>query len=471
MSRERLSNIDTLMLRVEDPVHPNVGTGVLILGAPIDVDRLKATIEARLLRFGRFRQRIVQPLLPWGHLYWEDDPDFDLDYHLQQVTLSPPGDQSALQELVSFLASIPLNLNRPLWQLHLIKVYGPGCALVCRVHHSLADGVALMYVLLALADTDPDAPPPFLEPVYRPPKRGSKRRLALRLAQKGLELSANLPKATEVASLGKAAATAARELLLSSPDSDTVLRGKQGEPKRAAWSAPIPLDDIKTIGRRLDATVNDVLLAAMTGALGRYLAARGDPLPDVDIHALVPISVRPEGSEEELGNRLGIVLVSLPVDIADPIDRLRELKIRMDEHKHSLEAPTIYAAMKAFGRAPSRLIKPAVDYLCTRATVVVTNVKGPQDPLYLAGSPLEALMFWIPRFGGIGVGISILSYAGEVRAGAISDLNMVSDPEVLIAGFQTEFDTLLAVGKSPQMAELSVKLDDAQAAPDEIQTA
>jgi diacylglycerol O-acyltransferase len=451
MGRERLSNIDTLMLRVEDPVQPNVGTGVMILGAPIDVDWLKATLEARLLRFGRFRQRIVQPLLPWGHLYWEDDLDFDLDYHLQQATLPPPGDQAALQELVSLLTSIPLDLNRPLWQMHLVKVYGPGCALVCRVHHGLADGVALMHVLLALADTDPEAPPPFMEPGYRSQTPSSKRRSASRLAQRGLGLLANLPKATQVASLGKDAATVARDLLLSSPDSDTVLRGKQGEPKRAAWSAPIPLDDIKTIGRRLGATVNDVLLAAMTGALGRYLSEQGDPLSDVDMHALIPISLRPEDSEEELGNRIGVVFVSLPVDVTDPIDRLRELKRRMDEHKHSPEAPTIYAAMKAFGRAPSRLIKPAVDYLCARATVVVTNVKGPQESLYLAGAPLEAFMFWIPRFGGIGLGVSILSYAGEVRAGAISDRDIVSDPEVLIGGFRTEFDALLAVAleKSP----------------------
>lgn len=470
MSRERLSNIDTLMLRVEDPVQPNMGTGVMILGAPIGVGRLKETIEARLLRFDRFRQRVVQPLLPWRHLRWEDDPDFDLDYHLQQVTLPPPGDQAALQELVSSLASIPLDLNRPLWQMHLIEAYGPGCALVCRVHHSLADGVALMHVLLALADIDPEASLRALEPGYRPEVPEVKRRLARRLGKKGLKLAAGLAKATKVVRRRKDVATAVTDLLLVSPDSNTVLRGQQGKLKQAAWSAPIPLDDIKNIGHRLGGTVNDVLLTAVTGALGRYLADRGEPLFDVDVHALVPISLRSEGSEGELGNRIGIVLLSLPTDIADPVDRLRELKRRMDRHKHSLEAPIVYAAMKTFGRAPSRWIKPAVDYLCDRATVVMTNVKGPQEPLYLAGAPLEAFMFWIPRFGGIGVGVSIVSYAGEVRVAAISDRAIVSDPESLIIGFRAEFDALLALAleKSPSMAELSAKLDDALAALDEL---
>ncbi len=471
MTRERLSNIDTVMLRVEDPVQPNMGTGVMLLGAPIDVEWLKATIEARLLRFDRFRQRVVQPRLPWGHLYWEDDLDFDLDYHLQQAVLPPPGDEAALQELVSLLASIPLDLNRPLWQVHLVKTYGKGSALICRVHHSLADGVALMHVLLSLAESDPGASPPFTKPEPQPQANpGSqrsglraRRRAAMSLAQTGLRMLARPPRATELARLAKQASTAVGDLLLSPPDSDTVLRGKPSVPKRAAWSVSIPLDDIKTIGRRLDGTVNDVMLSTMTGALRRYLQDQREPPSDADVSALVPVSLRPEGTEEELGNRIGIVFLRLPIELVDPVDRLRELKRRMNDHKHSLEAPMVLAAMQAFGRAPSAVIKPAVDYLCTRATAVVTNVKGPQEQLYLAGAPLEAFMFWIPRFGGIGLGVSIMSYAGEVRVGIISDEDRVSNPETIIAGFNDEFDALLAraLEAPPSVQELSAKLDDA----------
>jgi hypothetical protein len=159
----------------------------------------------------------------------------------------------------------------------------------------------------------------------------------------------------------------------------------------------------------------------------------------------VPISLRPSGTETDLGNRIGIVLLPMPVDVAGPLDRFRELKRRMDEHKSTLEAPVVYAAMNTFGRAPSGIVSPLVDHLCSRATVVVTNVKGPQEPLHLAGVPLEEFIFWIPRFGGIGLGIGILSYNGRVRVGVISDRDVVPDPQAVIAAFHQEFDALLAL--------------------------
>jgi WS/DGAT/MGAT family acyltransferase len=210
----------------------------------------------------------------------------------------------------------------------------------------------------------------------------------------------------------------------------------------------------------------------MAGALGRYLQDRGDSLADVEIRALVPISLRPAGTEEELGNRIGIVLLPLPVEVADPAARLCAIKRRMDEYKGSLEAPIIYGAMMAFGRAPGALINPLVDYLCARATVAVTNVKGPQEQLYLAGAPLESFMFWIPRYGGIGLGVSILSYAGKVVVGVISDENVVADPETVVAGFCAEFEAMLALAReareTPSLQDLSTRLDDALGAVDEM---
>ena len=299
MATERLTNIDTVMLRVEDPVHPNMGTGVILLAEPVDHERLRATIEARLLRFDRFRQRVRQPRLPWGHLTWEDDLDFDLDYHLLRLRLPPPGDQHVLEVLVSLLASMPLDLNRPLWQMHLVENFGPGCALICRVHHSLADGVALMHVLLSLADDDPQAPIPVAEPEHpqqaapstHPSPRRSRRRALMGLARKGLQALADPEGVTELARRGTSASLALADLLLSPPDSDTALRGAPGVAKCVAWSAPIPLDGVKIVGRRLGGTVNDVLLTAMTGALARYLQDRGEALSKVEKDT--------EGGEEE----------------------------------------------------------------------------------------------------------------------------------------------------------------------------
>ena len=472
MAKEHLTNIDTLMLRVEDDVNPNHGTGVMVLGAPLDFERLEQTIVARLLCFARFRRRVVEPLLPWRPPSWQDDPDFDLRYHLQKASLSPPGDQASLQELVSLLAGTPLDLDRPLWQVHYIESYGPGSALICRVHHSLADGVALMHVILSLADPDPGVSQEPDGCSAGEPK--GRTRAPGNLVRKGWDLLANPPSSAELAGLGRDAVAAVQELMLSPPDANTALRGSRSEIKRVAWSGPIPLVDIKAAGSRLRGTVNDVLLAAVSGALRRYLQDRGEPLVDVRLRALVPISLRPSGTERDLGNRIGIVLLPMPVDVAGPLDRFRELKRRMDEYKGTLEAPVVYAAMNTFGRAPSGVVGPLVDHLCSRATVVVTNVKGPQKPLYLAGAPLEEFMFWIPRFGGIGLGIGILSYNGQVRVGVISDRDVVSDPQAVITAFQQEFDALLALALTleapPAEADPTAELDDTLTTLDQLLT-
>jgi WS/DGAT/MGAT family acyltransferase len=215
-----------------------------------------------------------------------------------------------------------------------------------------------------------------------------------------------------------------------------------------------------------------VLLTALAGALRRYLQDRQGLPADVTFRALMPVSQRPAGAEAELGNRISAVFLSLPVEIADPAERLAELKRRMDGLKGSLQPAMVLAALEIISKAPSTALTLALRYLTSKASVLVTNVKGPQERLYLAGAPLEEIMFWIPRYGGIGVGISILSYAGQVRLGVLSDTDIVPDPENLIAGFHDEFDLLLAQAlatkQPPSVKELSAMLDDALATLDEL---
>jgi len=467
-------------LRMDNPVDPMMVTAVLVLGAPIDLEQLKATIETRLLRFDRFRQRMVPSRLPLRTPHWESDPGLDLDYHVQRVTLPPPGHQAALQRTVSELVGTPLDMARPPWQMHLVETYGPGCALIVRTHHSLADGVALIHVLLSLADTDagdsrsstkqehpqrgPDA--------IRSSQAGTRRRLARRLMRRGLRTLGDLQRGPELAQLGRDAVADVGDIVLSPPDTDTALRGVPSLPKTIAWSGPVPLAEIKTIGRRLGGTVNDVLLTALAGALRRYLQIRQDLPADASFRALLPINLRPAGAEMELGNRISAVFLPLPVDIADPAERLAELKRRMDGLKNSVQPAVILGALGMFSRAPSAALTLALRYLTSKASVLVTNVKGPQERLYLAGALLEEIMFWIPRYGGIGVGISFLSYAGQVRLGVLSDRDLVPDPENIIAGFRDEFDLLLAlaleVKPPPSVKELSALLDDALATLDEL---
>ena len=200
----------------------------------------------------------------------------------------------------------------------------------------------------------------------------------------------------------------------------------------------------------------------MTGALRRYLLERGE-LTAQDIRATVPISLRPPDAVGELGNEIGIVFLALPVGIADPMERMRELKRRMDRLKGSAEAPLFYHAMQTFGSAPTPIVHAALGFLGTKATAVVTNVIGPRERLGLAGAPLEALMFWTPRFGGVGVGVSILSYAGEVRVGVITDADHVPDPEAIVAALQSEMAALQSgeesLAQPPSLEELTARLD------------
>jgi diacylglycerol O-acyltransferase len=478
MAKRPLSSVDTAWLRMEDPTNLMMISGVMVFGAPMDYERLKATIEYNLLRFDRFRQRVVQPAL--GGPYWEEDPDLDLSYHLRRATLPPPGDQAALQDLASMLASTQLDFSRPLWQFHLVEDYDGGSALVCRLHHCIGDGLALVYVLLSLTDTTPDAPLRIAQPEIRRRRRQgplgrlsqparaafkTARQVSGALVQQCQEMRADPSRVADLARTGARGTTALARLLLLWPDPKTVYKGELGVPKRAAWSAPLPLQDVKAIGKGLGGTVNDVMLTAMSGALRRYLQGRGEKVDGLNFRAVVPVNLRQPGTEEELGNKFGLVFLSLPIGIGDPGARLRELKQRMDALKDSLEAPVAFGILTGIGMSPETIQDIVVNIFGMKGTAVMTNVVGPRMPLYLAGAPLESLMFWVPQSGHLGLGVSILSYAGRVWMGVITDQGLVPDPDAIIAAFHTEFDELAKVAyraqEAPSLQEAVAKLDRA----------
>ena len=484
MPRKPLSNVDTAWLRMEDPTNLMMISGVLVFGAPLDYERLKATLQHGLLRFDRFRQRVVQPAM--SRAYWEDDPDLDLDYHLQRASLPPPGDQAALQDLASLLASTQLDFSRPLWQFHLVDNVDGGSALICRLHHCIGDGLALVYVLLSLTSTEADEPWPTYQPEARRSTHSSLGRLlrparsvltvtrqaASAALQQAQALREDPSHATDLAKTGAGAATALARLVLRWPDPKTTFKGPLDVPKRAAWSAPIPLRDVKTIRKALGGTVNDVLLAAMSGGLRRYLEGRDQPVDGLNFRAVVPVNLRQPGTEHELGNKFGLVFLSLPVGIADPVERLGELRRRMDGLKGSLEAPVAFGILNGIGLSPQPVQDLVVSIFGTKGTAVMTNVMGPPVPLYLAGAPLDSLMFWVPQSGHLGMGVSILSYARRVWLGVITDAGLVPDPETIIAGFHTELDQLLALARQaaeqPSPQQLAAKLDEAQVALDAL---
>jgi WS/DGAT/MGAT family acyltransferase len=226
------------------------------------------------------------------------------------------------------------------------------------------------------------------------------------------------------------------------PDPATAFKGKLGRRKRAAWSSPIPLDGFKLIGKAFDATVNDVLVTTATGALRRYLEHHGETTTGIAIRASVPVNLRPLDQAHKLGNSFGLVFLTLPIGIADPVRRLKAIKKEMDELKRSPEALIAYAVLNVLGLTPVEVEKLGLRFFGSKATAVLTNVPGPREPLYLAGRKVDSVMFWVPQSGRLGLGISILSYAGGVMLGVATDEGLVPDPERIVAEFEREFKAL-----------------------------
>lgn len=451
---EVLSNVDAAWLRMEHPTNLMTVSGVLIFDEPIEFARLRALLEQRLLQFERFRQRVVDPKLPWSRPHWETDSSFDVSAHVHRIALPAPGDQATLEALVSDFMSMPLDFSKPLWQFHLIENYGNGCVVLGRLHHCIADGIAMVRVLLSLTDDAPDTA--WVEPGNKPRGRraatildqaaaalGQTARAVNSLVAEGVETLRHPERALDLAKLGVSGTAALGKLLLMAPDPQTVFKGKLGVAKRAAWSTPLPLDDVKAIGRAVGGTVNDVLLTAVTGALRRYLLGRGEPVAGVEFRAVVPVNLRSSEGPIELGNRFGLVFVALPIGHDDPIDRLCALKERMEEIKGSPEAVVAFGILNAIGVVPTEVEEQIVKMFGGKATAVMTNVPGPRQTIYLAGKPIRSLMFWVPQSGRLGLGVSIMSYAGTVTLGIATDAALVPDPEMIIAGFHAEFEQLM----------------------------
>jgi diacylglycerol O-acyltransferase / wax synthase len=458
----RLSNVDAAWLKMEDPTNLMMVTGVLTFAGPLDFGLFKSLIAGRLLQFERFTQRVVRPSLPFAPPYWEIDPHFNISAHLHRVALPHPGDKDALQEMVSDLMSTALDFSKPLWQMHVVEGYGDGGALIVRLHHCIADGMALVGVLLALTDLSPGSTGLQTNgdfPEIRPSagRDGSLQALrqqagtffdtgidlGRRTLIEGLESYLNPDRPRQLAELGSDYAHAASKLVLRAPDSATVFKGRLGIGKRAAWSRPLPLSEVKDMRRATGATVNDLMVAAVTGGLRRYLEQRGEEI--VDVRAAVPVNLRSPAEMGEMGNKFGLVFLDLPVTTVGIKERLAIVRHRMENLKESQEAPVSLDILAGMGLSPQMIQDIVVRIIGAKATAVLTNVPGPPIPLFLAGRAIDSLMFWVPQSGRLGLGISIISYAGNISLGVATDSSLVSNPDEIIEGFYAEYDELLGL--------------------------
>jgi diacylglycerol O-acyltransferase len=472
MSSRRMSNADAAWLHMDRPTNLMVVNALLWFEEPVDADRVKGILRSRLVEpFPRFRQLVVEPRLGVGVPSWQDDPNFDLELHVHHLALPAPGDKRALEELVSDLISSPLDHGKPLWDWYLVDGFGEGMAMIVRIHHCIADGIALSRVLLSLTDTHADAG---IAPardgagrgrfgsIVAPVKSGAQ--LAQAGVHEGIEIlthpTSELP---ALASRGTADAATLVKLLLTGSDAKTVLSAKPGVARRVTWSEQIPLEDLKAIGRATGTTVNDVLTAAMTGALRRYLLGR-DSLVD-EIRMTVPYNLRPldEPLPRELGNRFGLVYLTLPVGLADPAERLAEVHRRMEAIKHSREGGLSYAILEAVGRTPHQIEQSLLDVFTQKTSGVLSNTLGLREPVYFAGSKIAGVVPWVPAAGTIGLGIDMMSYNGSVTVSLQVDARLIPDPKAIIADYQREVETLREL-KPPKPATRQKRATGAPAA-------
>lgn len=447
--REPLSGVDHAWLRMDHPTNLMMINGILVLDQDVDVERLRRNFRERLLPIRRFHQKVVRPA-DGGHPYWEEDADFELSHHLVEAALPAPGDDAALKEVINGLMSSPLDPERPLWQFHLLSGYqGNASVLLGRLHHCIGDGVGLLLVLLSLTDLHANSElvgevNPFTVLLSHGPQAALEeaRRLAEKVMPDGMNLLLKPFEALQATNpwlKGAAAAASLSRLTFLPPDPRTRFRGKLTVPKRVAWSRAIPISEVKLVQQQLGGTINDVLLAAMTGALRRYLDRSGPVPAGLNFRAAMPVSLRPLEKMADLGNQFGLAFLSLPVGLRDARERLAELARRSSRLKSSVDPIVVLALLKAIGLAPRFIQNLVVNLFAMKTTAVMTNVPGPRDTLYLAGKPIRDIIFWVPQAGKVGLGISIFSYAGHVRLGVGTDAGLVPDPEVIVEEFHQEF--------------------------------
>lgn len=438
----RLTGADAFWLQADSPTNRMVVSGFLALDGRLHLDELKARLLPRLLQLPPFRSSV---LVEGGEPRWIEGSSFDPDRHFHEVHLPPESKEEALMHLFGRLASEALPLDQPLWCFVLVQGLAEGSVVVPRVHHCLADGIALVAVLMTLTEPleSPRDPVSEVKPALPwDPLHWARDQVGRtqNLVHRGWRFVEHLgPHA--MSAKGQELKDAVVKLALMSPQDHPAFKGRLGVEKRVAWSSPLDLAPMKAMAHKADGKVNDVLLALVSGALRRFTEARGTPFhPGEPLRATVPVNLRPLEEAHHLGNCFGLVFVNLPVTTASVEARLEDIKQQMDVLKTSTEPLLTFGLMRAMGWGPPELEAQFIDLFSRRTSIVLSNVPGPRQRVVFAGRPLRRLMFWVPQSGSVSLGLSLISYAGELMLGVKADRGLLPDAPALAVALREEYE-------------------------------
>jgi WS/DGAT/MGAT family acyltransferase len=473
MSSDRLTGLDASFLHLEDGVsHMHVAGVMIFEGSPPPYDELLEAIERRLGLVPRYRQRLAFVPLGQGRPRWVDDPHLNLRYHVRSTALPAPGSEQQLKELAGRVFAQQLDRDKPLWEIWLVDgLEGDRFAMLSKTHHALVDGISGVDIMSVLFDTSPEpaAPPDTGERWLPRPVPSSAQLLAeavLERATVPTEIVRSLravlrgPRLVAEGLRDAAVGVGAMAWAGLNPAPPTPYNRSIGPHRRYTW-VRANLADLKAIKNELGGTVNDVVLATIAGALGKHLRRRGQNTDGLELKAMVPVSVRADVERGALGNRVAAMMAPLPVWCQDAVARLDIVREELKGLKSGGQAVGAQVLTQLSGFAPATVMGQASRVMARQRffNVVVTNVPGPQIPLYLAGKRMIDTFPMVPLAKNQALGIALLSYAGRINFGLVGDFDLLWD----LDDFADDVQESLAELAAEAGVELTVDANPVQA--------
>jgi diacylglycerol O-acyltransferase len=462
---DRLSALDFSFLTNESSsAHMHVGAIMIFEGPPPAYEDLLEHVNSRLHLVPRFRQKLAHPPIETGRPFWIDDPTFNLEYHVRHSALPSPGSEEQLRNLAARVFSQQLDRTKPLWELWLVQgLTRKRFAIVSKTHHALVDGVSGVDIATVLFDLKPVPEPIRAEHDWIPSPSPSSTQLAAKgvegLAKMPLRLARRIEHAIErpraaLAQVGElAGAVGEVAWTFADPAPDVPLNLEIGSHRRFEWVRS-DLSQFKRIKDTLGGTVNDVVLAVVAGGVREWLHARGIRTEGLEIRAQIPVSIRAEGEQGQLGNKIAAMRAALPVYIEDPIQRLEKVRAQMSDLKGSNQALGAEVISRFNDFAPPTLLAQAarINFSTRLFNLVVTNVPGPQVPIYLLGRELEDVfpVGFLPPHQALFV--AIMSYNGGINFGLLADYDSMDDLDVIANGIERALADLGAAADEARRA-------------------